>query len=67
MYVCKLRVSCPSLANLKPRMAQHVRVNAELEAASFAQSSDHLAKANRAERCAALANEHKRRFRALAL
>jgi len=47
------------------RMAQHVRVDAELEAGSLAQLSDHLAKASRAERCAA--NEHKRRFRALAL
>jgi hypothetical protein len=48
-------------------MARHVPVDAELEADSLAQLSDHLAKAGRAERCNALANEHKRRFRALAL
>jgi hypothetical protein len=48
-------------------MAQHVRVDAELEAGRLAQLSDHLRKVSRAERCAALGNERKRRFRALAL
>jgi hypothetical protein len=58
----------PVIGQLKPAgVAQHVRVDLQIEAGDLAGTLNHRLKTSLRERCAALADEYERRLGLLAL